>query len=438
MNSAPFAEPNWQALYDTAASQDGLFTTRQAAAAGYSDPLLAHHQKVGRIVRIRRGIYRLVHFPTGEQEELVSAWLWTDAMGVLSHQTALSLHGLSDALPAQIHLTLPLTWRQRRLRVPKGIVLHYADVPAQDRSWNGAVPVTSTRRTLNDCALAGLSPDLLRQATKQALARGLVTKAVSVEPRSGAPAPRVAEFAGGMINAVGLANPGLDAVQRDQLPWLAAHLRRARVLVNVIGTSVDDFVRVLSALDTAPGVAGFELNVSCPNVRRGGMEFGADAAVLADLVSQARRATRRPLFVKLSPTLVDIAATARVAVDAGADGITVVNTIPGLLIDVERRRPVLGFGTGGVSGPAILPVGVLATWKVSRAVQVPIVGVGGIASTEDVVQYLLAGASLVGVGTAALQDPRLPERLVHGLGAWCAQHGIHTLQDVVGRLEWPA
>jgi dihydroorotate dehydrogenase (NAD+) catalytic subunit len=267
---------------------------------------------------------------------------------------------------------------------------------------------------------------------------GLVTKAVSVEPRSGAPAPRVAEFAGGMINAVGLANPGLDAVQRDQLPWLAAHLHRARVLVNVIGTSVDDFVTVLSALDAAPGVAGFELNVSCPNVRRGGMEFGADAAVLADLVSQARRATRRPLFVKLSPALVDIAATARAAVDAGADGITVVNTIPGLLIDVERRRPVLGFGTGGVSGPAILPVGVLATWKVARAVKVPIVGVGGIASAEDIVQYLLAGATLVGVGTAALQDPRLPERLVHGLGAWCAQHGIHTLQDVVGRLEWPA
>jgi predicted transcriptional regulator of viral defense system len=177
MNSVPVAEPNWQALYDIAASQDGLFTTRQAAAAGYSDPLLAHHQKVGRIVRIRRGIYRLVHFPTGEQEELVSAWLWTDAKGVISHQTALSLQGLSDALPAQIHLTLPLIWRQRRLRVPKGLVLHHADVPAQDRSWNGAVPVTSTRRTLNDCALAGLSPDLLRQATNQALARGLVTKA---------------------------------------------------------------------------------------------------------------------------------------------------------------------------------------------------------------------------------------------------------------------
>jgi predicted transcriptional regulator of viral defense system len=177
MKSVPVAAPNWQSLYDTAASQEGLFTTRQAAAAGYSDPLLAHYQKVGRIARIRRGIYRLVHFPSGDQEELVTAWLWTDAMGVLSHQTALALQGLSDALPGQIHLTLPLMWRQRRLRVPDGLVLHYADVPSQDRSWNGAVPVTSTRRTLNDCAFEGLSPDLLRQATKQALTRGLVTKA---------------------------------------------------------------------------------------------------------------------------------------------------------------------------------------------------------------------------------------------------------------------
>jgi predicted transcriptional regulator of viral defense system len=177
MHSKPPSEPTWQALYDVAASQEGLFTTQQAAAAGYSPPLLAHHQKVGRIVRVRRGIYRLVHFPQGEQEELVTAWLWTDTQGVLSHQTALSLHGLSDVLPAQIHLTLPLSWRQRRFRVPRGFVLHYADVSPSDRTWIGAVSVTSARRTLNDCAIAGLSPDLLRQGAKQALTRGLVTKA---------------------------------------------------------------------------------------------------------------------------------------------------------------------------------------------------------------------------------------------------------------------
>src|ERR1700728_2943132 len=176
MMTIPLPDPNWQSLYDTAAAQAGLFTTRQAAAAGYSDPLLAHYQKVGRVARIRRGIYRLVQFPSGDQEDLVTAWLWTDSMGVVSHQTALSLQGLSDLMPNRVHLTLPSAWQKRRLRIPKGLELHYADVPSEDRAWNGAVPVTSTPRTLNDCARAGLSPDVLRQATKQALTRGLVTK----------------------------------------------------------------------------------------------------------------------------------------------------------------------------------------------------------------------------------------------------------------------
>ena len=170
------AQPVWQALYDAAASQEGLFTTRQAAAAGYSDPLLAHHRKAGRITRIRRGIYRLVHFPAGEHEDLMAAWLWAEAAGVVSHQTALSLHGLSDSLPAQIHLTLPSAWRQRRLRVPKGLVLHFAAITNKDRAWAGSMPVTTIRRTLNDCAQSALAPDLLRQAARQALSRGLVAK----------------------------------------------------------------------------------------------------------------------------------------------------------------------------------------------------------------------------------------------------------------------
>lgn len=170
------ANPAWQALYDVAASQEGLFTTQQAMAAGYSPPLLSHHQRAGRITRIRRGVYRLVHFPPGEHEELVAAWLWTDTAGVLSHQTALSLHELSDILPAQVHITLPVAWEHRRLRVPRGFVLHHADIPPHERTWAGAVPVTAVARTLDDCALAGLSPDLLRQAARQALTRGLVAK----------------------------------------------------------------------------------------------------------------------------------------------------------------------------------------------------------------------------------------------------------------------
>jgi predicted transcriptional regulator of viral defense system len=177
MASPSTPEPAWQALYDVAATQEGFFTTRQAAAAGYSAPLLAHHLKVGRLSRIRRGIYRLVHFPAGEHEDLVVAWLWAEAAATFSNQTALSLHGLSDSLPAQIHLTLPTSWQRRRLRVPKGLVLHYADLPNKERTWVGPVPVTSIRRTLDDCAHFGLTPDLLRQAASHALTRGLVTKA---------------------------------------------------------------------------------------------------------------------------------------------------------------------------------------------------------------------------------------------------------------------
>ena len=169
--------PDWNRLYEVAAGQQGLFTTQQAAEAGYSPQLLAHYVQAGRAVRVRRGIYRLVHFPAGEHEELVAAWLWSERAGIVSHQTALALQGLSDALPAQVHLTLPSGWRRRRFRVPAGVVLHFADVPAVDRAWFGVVPISNPRRTLNDCAREGLSPELLLQATQQALRRGLVTKA---------------------------------------------------------------------------------------------------------------------------------------------------------------------------------------------------------------------------------------------------------------------
>jgi dihydroorotate dehydrogenase (NAD+) catalytic subunit len=271
---------------------------------------------------------------------------------------------------------------------------------------------------------------------------GFVTKAVSLAPREGAPAPRVAEFDGGMINAVGLANPGLEAVRRDHVPWLASHFASTRKLVNVVGFTVDEYAEVIAGLEEAlastPEAAdAFELNVSCPNTKAGGMEFGADPVALRAVVEGARRQTRRPLFVKLSPVLPNIAESARIAEAAGADAISVVNTIPGLVIDVERRRPMLGFGTGGVSGPAILPVGVLATWKVRRAVNVPVLGLGGVSSGLDALQYILAGASLVGVGTAALRDPRAPARIVAELGDWCRRHAIQNIHELSGTLEWP-
>ena len=265
---------------------------------------------------------------------------------------------------------------------------------------------------------------------------GLVTKAVSPRPRPGAPAPRVAEFSGGMINAVGLANPGMAEVRETELPWLASNVERARVLVNVVGDAPEDFAAVVAYLEASSGLDAFELNVSCPNVEAGGLEFGADPRTLREVVRRAREATRRPVFVKLSPTLSDIAQAASIAVDAGADGITVVNTIPGLMVDVEKRRPALGFGTGGVSGVSLLPVGVLATWRVSRAVTVPVIGVGGITSAEDALQYLIAGASLVALGTASMRDPRNADRAVSGLERWCDRHNVRSIRDVIGTLDW--
>lgn len=175
--SVDVSGPDWDRLFEIAASQAGYFTTKQAAEAGYSTHLLRKHIHAGRVVRSRRSIYRLVHFPASEHEELVATWLWSEQAGVISHQTALSLHDLSDVLPAKLHLTLPEAWRRRRLRVPPGVVPHYADVPQKERTWFGAAPITTPGRTLNDCARMGLSPELLRQAAQQALRRGLVTKA---------------------------------------------------------------------------------------------------------------------------------------------------------------------------------------------------------------------------------------------------------------------
>jgi dihydroorotate dehydrogenase (NAD+) catalytic subunit len=247
-----------------------------------------------------------------------------------------------------------------------------------------------------------------------------------------------------MINSVGLANPGLEHVKTTYVPWLASHLARTRKLVNVVGSVVEDYARVVSELDAcaesigAGAIDAFELNVSCPNVKAGGLEFGADPTALRNVIRLARSETRRPLFVKLSPMLPDIATVAKNAVDAGADGLTLVNTLPGLAIDVDRRRPVLGFGSGGVSGPGLLPVGVLATWRVSRAVKAPIIGIGGVSSANAVLQYMMAGASLVGIGTAAMRDPRTPARIVRDLGEWTEGQGIRSLGDIVGTLEWSA
>jgi dihydroorotate dehydrogenase (NAD+) catalytic subunit len=242
---------------------------------------------------------------------------------------------------------------------------------------------------------------------------GLVTKAVSLAPRAGNAPPRVAEFRGGMLNSVGLANPGLERVRAELLPWLASRVGRVQVLVNVVGFTTEEYAQVVAGLDGVTGIAGFELNLSCPNTSAGGIEFGADPECVRRIVASCRTRTRRPISAKLSPVLPDIAGMALVARDAGADAVTVVNTLPGLLFAEQGPAARLGNGNGGVSGPVLLPIGVLAVARVvERTDGMPVIGVGGVRSAADVRQYLRVGASLVGIGTAALADPRLPERII--------------------------
>lgn len=252
---------------------------------------------------------------------------------------------------------------------------------------------------------------------------GIVTKAVSPEARPGNRPPRVAEFGGGMLNSVGLANPGLEAVANGELPWLSDHLQRARVLVNVVGFEPDDYRRVVERLSNQAVVTAFELNVSCPNTRRGGEEFGANPEVLTHLIESCKAATDRPVIVKLAPTLSDIAATAELAVMAGADGITAINTMPGLMYERGSMNPPrarLGAGAGGVSGPALLAIGTLAVRRIRDRIEQPIIGAGGVRTLDDVIQYRVAGANLVAVGTTGLADPRQPVRLAR---EWARQAG---------------
>jgi dihydroorotate dehydrogenase (NAD+) catalytic subunit len=241
---------------------------------------------------------------------------------------------------------------------------------------------------------------------------GIITKSVSPEPRHGHPAPRVAEFAGGMVNAIGLANPGVTVVAEQELPWLASHLHHARVVVSVVGDTVEGYGEVVGRLAGFDVVTAFELNLSCPNTARGGEHFGANDEVLREVVRRCARETTRPLIAKLAPTLTDVGRTATVAVEAGAAGIAVVNTVPG--------AGRVAAGQGGVSGPPLLPIGLLAVRRVRAAVPVPIIGVGGVRSLDDVEAYLHEGATLVAIGTAALAAPRLPERLA---ARWERRHG---------------
>jgi dihydroorotate dehydrogenase (NAD+) catalytic subunit len=264
---------------------------------------------------------------------------------------------------------------------------------------------------------------------------GLVTKSVTLEPRAGNPAPRVAEFPAGMMNSIGLANPGVEGVLAHKLPWIREHLipRGLQVFVSVAGHSPSSYLEVVSRLDGEDGFLGYELNLSCPNdTERHALPFALDPEALTRVVSDVRARTSRPLLVKLAPNTPDLSPIIEAAERSGADGLTLVNTLPGLVLDPHTHEAVLGAGAGGMSGPALRAVGVHATWRARSLTTLPLVGVGGIGCGEDALQYLLAGATLVQIGTASFWDPRTGPRVTKQLTQLARAQRIRGLADWIG------
>src|SRR5258708_1382918 len=262
---------------------------------------------------------------------------------------------------------------------------------------------------------------------------GFVVKGLSREPIEGAPAPRLCETPSGMLNAVGLQNVGVRAFVAEKLPALRKY--NTAVLANVFGYCLEDYVEVIRILEDAEGLAGYELNISCPNVKKGGMQFGSEPAQVAEVVAAARKAaTRRPLWVKLSPLVADIGLIARAAQDAGADALTVANTYPAMAVDVRTLTSRLGNVIGGMSGSVIKPNTLRLVWESMKAARIPVIGLGGIETVEDVLEYLAGGASAVQVGTASFADPRASERLASALTNALVRHKLRSINDIRGKL----
>jgi dihydroorotate dehydrogenase (NAD+) catalytic subunit len=262
---------------------------------------------------------------------------------------------------------------------------------------------------------------------------GIMVKGVSLRAIAGNPPPRIWETPSGMLNAIGLENPGVDVFLNEKLPFL----RRfdTAVIVNIFGYSLEDYVSVAKRLDGAPGIAGLEVNISCPNVKAGGIVFGTNVKASFDLLSAVRAATKLPLIAKLSPNVTDITEFARAAADAGCDALSLINTLLGMAIDVRSRTPRLANRTGGLSGPAIRPVAVRMVWQAANAVRLPIIGMGGILTAEDALEFILAGASAVAVGTANFVNPRATLEIAAGIEAFLVEEGIGTVRELVGRVR---
>jgi dihydroorotate dehydrogenase (NAD+) catalytic subunit len=296
------------------------------------------------------------------------------------------------------------------------------------------VPFPNPVFTASGCAAAGRE---LHQFFDVADLGGVVTKSVMRDPRTGRPTPRMAETPSGMLNSIGLQGPGIDAFLARDLPWL--NEQGARAVVSIAGSSVEEYATLARRLRGAPGLALLEVNISCPNVEDRGQVFACNAVAAADVIRAVRRETRTPVFAKLSPDVTDITSIAQSVVEAGANGLSMINTLLGMVIDTGTLRPVLAGVTGGLSGPAIRPVAVRAIWQVHAALpHVPILGMGGIRSGADALQFLAAGASAVSVGTAVFGDPGAPIRVLDELRSALAERGYGSVRDVVGLAHRPA
>ena len=256
-------------------------------------------------------------------------------------------------------------------------------------------------------------------------------KGTTAEPRFGNATPRIAEFEGGLLNAVGLQNPGVDAVIEKEIPKLREVFHKP-VMANVSGFSVEEYVTVVEKLDACPEIGWFEVNISCPNVHGGGMSFGTDPKAAEEVVRAVRKVTKKPVIIKLTPNVTSIADMAKAVEAAGADGVSLINTVLGMRLDLRKRKPLLANTTGGMSGPALLPLAVRMVWQVYNAVSVPIVGLGGVSTAEDVIELMLAGATAVQVGSANLVDPWAAEKIVRALPETREKYGIEKLTDIIG------
>ncbi len=259
---------------------------------------------------------------------------------------------------------------------------------------------------------------------------GICTKGLSAKPMRGNPPARIVETHGGMLNAIGLQNIGADAFVTEKLPLLRRF--STRIIPNVFGYTVEEYADAIRILDEGEGIDGYELNISCPNVKEGGESFANDPAQAAEVTAAVKRSTRRPVIVKLSPNVTDIAEVARAVESAGADALSLINTAVGMSIDIRTRRPRLANVTGGLSGPAIKPIAVRAVYQAWNAVNIPLIGIGGIATVEDALEFMIAGASAVQVGTANFYDPGAAVRIVDGLEAYCAENGLENISEIVG------